>query len=1594
MPRVNINKHQKGGTLGFLIGNDRFDVDEEAMDAQIHAFIQSDSRLKKNSDAILKEYGARKSTIREGANANQFYNIDTGGDQVIGMSTNLDLTNEQRGLTNKGKTAKLNIFGNSAGISGAVNKFIGDSVSRAYNQHLLDAESKRKLDEDLAKEKQLKSEEDAKQEKQRSYSRLISNLNLGNSFYGVQLGEGNYSDSNYKRYHSGKDPDRKLADVNYFNQLADAFGNEDLVKDQEFSKFFSDKTGVEFSKFQNTLKGINSKDPNFNMQSAMDKLGLGADYSMMKDGTLWKNMQSKPATTGASNTGGGGNGTNTGGGNTGGGNETIPKGTVMSDGSVSNGDGTFTTQDGTLIDINNNPIINESDVAPEISEENGQVIQKVINENDVYSTFSPNYYKYSNLIDYNGKKYTAEQYLDLEKTGGFTDPTLNALANNVLQKYEAAKQGYSSDNVILKNGWSDFSKISGKAYNENLYDNPYYRDSWGIDDISNYNDVTSMFSGATDKDGKSTSGRIMQFSIVDEKLKNGDIRSRYIDKNGEYLGYYEIAEDGTSVFKALDGNNNVIATKKLGKVSSDALTKNQRSGKNTYYWKSALKKHNIKKKVIKPGMNPGLDKLNSILTNTNTGRYKPFNKKGGVLKFQEGGQSMFSASKLLNNRAVLNHTEGRNASGVNVETLFDSDYKLSEADKMELTGLSLDLTGLITGLATGNTATGLASAGLGAMGTHFSHKAAEARGEEVGWGSKALSYGLDAASAIPLLGTAAKGYKTVKGLNSALRILKYASKGLGIAGLSDAVINVQKGDYSVSNLQTIMSGVSALLANRKSNTRKALEYDPNKNASKTLKGLDGNKVKINLSEEQAKGFRNSRGNKQLDILKQAIGQQGAQVNLPKQRMIFGNKLSLDGESKLLPTFASPRRIKEVIKDTNNNYVLKENATDKQINRSKFAYGEKDEYSFGDILGANPSKGPDGVAKDKAQREENIKKIANRTSSALTRLVGGTKSVKTESNTSTPASTPASTEKNTVSNLTEIVKKVIGLTKGTPAISVTNRGVYNTSTNMIPSPAPTGTNISPYLNKYGMKGTTTNVGTISNIKGGTSSNVKSTSETNFKNAKATDKPYSIQPSFKYVPASTKGKSTKKVTSNRKAKKLAKKAELGMKLMNPFNIKKLFTNNINTKINIPTFSVSNKKHTPFKINAGVTDSILPRQTIEDKLTNSWLTSVEPKIQQTHSNENVKTSTAIGKDPGFKAPKDTRKSFNLNANPYDISEGARALNKILTTNKIDTRVEAPLMSNTLEIAPSIKSNVGLKGMYGTMANRLRSVADANVNSDAGLNLVGKLSANAKANEFELQGATQDAESILRQQDAASTLARQYAANRTAVANQNTNTIANKIQSERGLKNERIATNLESVDNLWASMNAKGIQRDREASSIKAQIAGNELLNNPLGTLGSDLGLDPNKSYTATLMDLTRQIESNNLLQKEAQGQLGVEEKALLSKLRTQTAQLENSMQVARLQKQLDLLGGKKSLFNFKYGARPATTIGVTGTYAKGGKLSFEEKLILQEKKESAKKETAWIKEYNNFIKDKSDYFLKATAPSANAVNKLITNLYKKNG
>lgn len=199
-------------------------------------------------------------------------------------------------------------------------------------------------------------------------------------------------------------------------------------------------------------------------------------------------------------------------------------------------------------------------------------------------------------------------------------------------------------------------------------------------------------------------------------------------------------------------------------------------------------------------------------------------KYGGIIKIDESKlQFIKKIQKAQSGGALLNlNKNGQGPSSnigkstsANMGELFNSNVSLSDADKMQLTGLGFDTAGLLasfTGVGS------LAAAGLGAAGTTANWRSNYDRhGFEWGdVGSAALGYGLDALTAVPGLGIVSDGGKVIKGLRSASKMLGTVFTSMGAY---EAVKSLSKLDnptkMNITDWQNIVGGIQGALTGKR-----------------------------------------------------------------------------------------------------------------------------------------------------------------------------------------------------------------------------------------------------------------------------------------------------------------------------------------------------------------------------------------------------------------------------------------------------------------------------------------------------------------------------------------------------------------------------------------------------------------------------------------------------------------------------------------------------------------------------------------------------------------------------------------------------------
>lgn len=1527
MPKVKIKKFQSGGNLPFIVNDNEFNLDIQSLDSDFDNYINSDPRLSKDKENLKAEYEASKLRLLEGAKTGNILNVSINNDEVTNVA-NVDwLTQTQKGLNEEGEAAKPNFLSSITGLrndstrSGAINNYITKSLSNAYSNYNKELEVKKQLEQEEAERLRLEKEVKDKANRKTLYNNALNQLDLGSSLYGEQIGVDNLTEVNYNRYHSEKDKQRS-AELAYLNNLKNTFNDEGLLNDDDFNELFRSQMPSDVRTFRDKLNAINFQDGSLDLQSVFDSLGLGAQRQLLVNP---KHINSDQATKDGNI-------------------QNNSNNNYEEDEEVDNGGGVspFINDTNTLIDF--------SYIEPTSS--------GIVDGIDRDAMNSPSAMRYDPIFNYKGEQINAEQYINLVDKGEIprTSETVAAyeFANQRLNSYKdlASSLLNSGDSQSI---WQPFRGST------NEYNNPYFNDAYDLNNIESTLNLTNTFTNSKNEKGT------YDFSVIEEKLQNGNIRTRYVDKDGEHFGYYKIDNNDEGVFYAVDESGKIYKTLKLGKVDPNNSVGNRKIGNViNYAWKvTHSNKNNEKPKTkgastpnsyLKPEANIELsestkkrfNKLQSVIGGENYMRQTltPFFKKGGKLQTggslkplygTEGNKPTLNTTKetpneskpKLNSNYRVNNQTGRSNQAVNASQLFDKEYKLSEADKLDIGALVVELGGMAATLGTGGAA-GVIGGVAGAAGTTMNWRAAKLRGEEVSGLSLAADYGLDLFSAIPFLGAAAKtaklGKTVTKVLPTVQRLARIGAFGTGSAAVLKAATGMVEGDYSIRNITTLTSGLRGLTTSRSG--RSATIKDENLNSTYRVKTSLGDKVDITLNPNQAKSFKAGNKNIQRSIVTDAAKAQGIEGDLKFPKKNFLNKRhnlnrsgGFDGVGgKWRDGFLG--KTKRLIAGTSDSdFSGRRLMTDAEIKSNAKWYQPSALLKWDRqlLMNNNPKLSNTPVPSTNTATATSTKSVSPKPIAENTNVskpfknwfinpLGKVGEAAVLPTAVTPTSSPS-------------VRK--NIYRGDVQFGTSNRTIWNKGNIMLNTNKPTW---NTRLNKLTFPKATV---------------AKGQKGLKFQNGKF---------NFETSPI---------------IKQTAPKANLNF-------WQPSYLQNVNKKLN----PVSNLYNPNMGMNA---NGIAP-------ITNNR--SVSPT--NILNGGNAPTGSSTGVDWSDKRPIKT-----IRANPLDLSELGRAFYNRSTSAKVDTRMDVPMMSNTLEVAPSVKSNLGLKTAYDTAANRLRTVAGQPMSNDVNLEAVRRLSADAKAEEFALQGRLADAENIARQEAEATNLQRQYAANRTAVANQNNSSIAQKNQYERGMKNQQLVSMNKSLDNFWANMNMKGYTNQREMRGLESAMAEIDAMEAPLNKLipNGIKGLDSNSTVQSAMSGIQNKI--NPLLQKEFEGKLNPLERQQLTELRNQATQLQKAVQKSSLQRSMDLMGGKTNLFSFRYGKRnPITTAfqnnGSIAINKKGGRLTLSERKELENFKHNQKLEANWIKDYNKWITEKAKLDAKETNSNMKAINSIIKNVY----
>ncbi len=245
-------------------------------------------------------------------------------------------------------------------------------------------------------------------------------------------------------------------------------------------------------------------------------------------------------------------------------------------------------------------------------------------------------------------------------------------------------------------------------------------------------------------------------------------------------------------------------------------------------------------------------RFNKIYTWKDMGAF--FKEGGEIPKYQYGGSLSFgddekSILKQEGQSIPENTIQGEKASEhrASIGEVFDPNYKLTTADKLEVASLLSDVASLGLGL------TGVGSipgALAGALGSATGY-AADVNREGVTLGNTAGligNLGLDVVSAIPVAGNLAKGPKMVKWAKRASKLL--TAYGLGNATIAANKIIQDPLNATTEDYQSLINGLRSIVGGRKQMGDVSKKSINTETVIKAKNGPDGKVVDIKLNPQQ------------------------------------------------------------------------------------------------------------------------------------------------------------------------------------------------------------------------------------------------------------------------------------------------------------------------------------------------------------------------------------------------------------------------------------------------------------------------------------------------------------------------------------------------------------------------------------------------------------------------------------------------------------------------------------------------------------------------------------------------------------------------
>lgn len=1476
-----VRKHQDGGTaqntsqsysaptLSFMVDGQRFDIDEHSLNAELNRYIDSDPRLAKSRDKILQAFSATKDNIKSGMGSGQFINISPGGDRATSATTDLDMSDSERGLNRRGNAAKSGILAGITGITrdnvinGVVNNFLADSVSRTFTVSQQRQEEETRQAELKAKQEQEKAEQDEKArataDSNSRYNDVSSTFDITTNLFGPQIGmdRNTLTEANIRRYWEGNEenPEAQRSIANrYFGRVRDMLNREDILADEDIVKKWKEQYNVDLNSARELLNSVNLDDPNTNLQEIADNIGIGTKYAALNNRSMWEGLKGAADVSTTSDKG--------------------PEPFYILDG----------------------------DQYKNAQGEVGSGWQNIDGDEIHLTDGRPSTGTIDNLTLLDGRRYTG--VIDTPDTA-YEEYWGERYSPFAIEGVNATTRGDFWDNEDYRNRYSDAHKevdarmntvrewMQGQNWSSvtNLKSdqrNPYLK---GPDqNVTDFIDDSWKFGEAIRKDNGH-----MNFSIIREKTNDGRYRTRYNDATFDETGYIIADRYGNKKFISdrKDSRGQPVLTRNLGQdVSRNEEHRNKYlNNANIHSWNKNR-----------------ANRLRNTLAE-NVERSKGVNFTGGL---KEGGK--LEISNELRNKLNKFQTGGTIHSsyntdavvdprrGISIGSMFDDDYELTSSDKAELAALTAEIGGLGLSFVPG---ANIAAAGAGAVGSLASHTARKTRGENVsGWGL-AGDLALDAATAIPVLGGVAKSWKAANSFRKSLPVLaKLASAGFGGAQFASGVQAAMNGDFSTETIRKIVSGLTGMrhgYAGRIGSPNKAMTKGAPENSLSI--NVKGKPVNLNLTADEASKIKGLSGTKQTEAIK---------------KLAISKKLATDvGDIEIATTRGGfnltpwKSRANVNVTQSSSRILTPDEVGDNPILRraAKRAAAENPEMKgaefwrttwYGSSKTPNtPELIPESRRISRMKPVEGDGFTMNHETSNRFRN-GGIIKLQLGRTVPKPNVSPASTF-NLFDNRRRFPFPALlyNAEVNIPTHSVFTQGA-DFAKNLNNLTPPYNTIDIPVGNRY-----TVNMG-VSN-----------------------------------APSRGTGFSSGSGTSN-----------------NPIMLDEVAIPPVqNTGIRMP-------------------DTVIPDPTTVD---------VEHLrgVNNPASSASVRNPNTTGIKSETIAPKTnvTPEKISFNYNPVDVSEGLRALFNMATAANVDTRVEAPLLSHVQEIIPGVKGNFLGRNAYSRGANRIRQQADMPFTTDAGVQMAGRLGANAQAEELDVQGALLDSQSVAQQEANNVNAARQYASGRQAISNQNVSTMANRDQAERQLKNQQNLAIRQSMDNFWANQNMRAYRNQMETREIDDAKYQLQSMNEPIGTIAKDLGMDPTTTRSQAITAITNELNNLYAIPEASRTPQQVERMRLLNE---QASLIQQQASLASLDNRRSLIGGKTATFTLPGMYRKG--VDTTAFRKKGGRLSFDERMKLEVFKVKSKNQDSWLKEYTNWVKNKGKNDTDMQIQSAKGVQELV--------